>query len=810
MQEILFDMRHAFRRMRRERAFAGLTILTAALGIGINAAVFSALYAVMLKPLPYAHPERLVIIQARFEKLGALRAPGSGLQLKELQSRTRLFEGIGGIWVGNGTIRSEPAPEQIKLARVTTNFFDVLGVRPALGRNFVPGDSVPDGFQTAIISAGLWRRRFGSDPHIVGQRLRLGWNTVTIAAVMPPGFRMYFPPDSSVPADAPVFVPFEQGIENAPRDLYYIRFIGRLKPGVSLQQGQADLDAIAGYLRAHYIEYASENMKLTAIGFQQDAVREVRPGLASLMAGAFFVLLIACVNVANLLLARGSSRRRELAVRAALGASRGRVIWQVFTETLALGIVAGLFGAAIGWGGIQALNAIRPESLGRFGVIRLSPEVLLFVLAISLGSSILFGIAPAWQASRVSLADAMREGNGRTSARSATRSALVIAEVMLGFVLLTGAGLMILTFQRLNRTSPGFEAAHLLTFELQPRGENAQATINFVAECERRLRALPGVQSVGAISHLPLDDYPNWYSAYRPEGMTEQDAKGLLADHRAITPDYFRAMSARLVDGRMFNDHDRADTAFVVIVDDLLAHEAWPGQSAVGKRVTVERFGENGFAPATAEVVGVVEHIQHHSLTRAVRSQVYIPYTQSPREHLSFAVRTSGDPRALAEPVRRTLRALNPDVPIGKVLPMTAYVQRAAAPVSFNAVLAAVFGGLGLLLTAIGVYSVVSYAVSRRTQEFGVRMAIGATPAAILRMVIREGLTLTFIGVALGVGAALMLGRYLESLLFGVTPNDPLPYVAAATIVTLAALAACWRPAARAARGAVCEALRIE
>ena len=809
-ETLLYDMGHAFRRLRRERAFAALAIVTAALGIGINAAVFSALYAVMLKPLPYNHPERLVTIWAQFQLMGALRAPGSGLQLIELQRRARLFEGIAGIWVGNGTIKGNPEPEQIKLSRVTTNFFDVLGVRPAIGRGFVPGDSAPDGLRAAIISDGLWHRRFGADPHIIGQRLRVGGNGLTILGVMPPGFQMYFAPDSNIPGDVPVFAPFEQGIENAPRDLYYIRFLGRMMPGVTLQAAHADLDSIAAYLRASYIEYSRENLKFSATGFHGDAVREVRPGLASLMAGAVFVLLIACVNVANLLLARGASRRRELALRSAIGASAARVIRQVFAETLALGTVAAVAGAAIGWCGIRALEALRPESLARFGAIGLSPEVLLFVVAISLLSAILCGIAPALQANRVDLTDMLREGGARTSARSAMRGGMVIAEVTLGFVLLTGAGLMILSFHRVEQSSPGFDPAHVLSFEMQPRGYGNQESISFVRECERRIRELPGVRQVGAISHLPLDNYPNWYSAYRPEGMTEQEAKGLLADHFAVTSNYFRAMSAHLVDGRMFNDQDRADTQFVVIVDDALARATWPGQEAVGRRLTVERFGENGFAPAMAVVVGVVKHQQYHSLTDAGRVQVYIPYTQSPREHLSFVVRTGGDPVALAGPIRTTLRALNRDMAIAKVLPMTAYVRRAAAPVSFNAVLAAVFAGLGLLLTAVGVYSVISCAVSQRTKEFGVRMAIGARPADILRLVMREGLTLVVAGVAAGAAFALLLARYLQALLFGVAATDAGVYACAAAVVAVAALVACWRPASRAARGSVCEALRVE
>lgn len=812
LETLLSDLRVAFRTLWRERSFYALAIITAALGIGINTAVFSALYAVVLKHLPYDHSASLTIIWSQFESMGAPRAPGSGPEMAEIQRRNRLFEGIAGIWVGNDTVRGDRQPEQIKIAQVTSNFFDVLGAKPQLGRAFTPQDPTPRAPKAALISDGLWRRRFGSDPHIVGQPLRLGNYVATIVGVMPRGFRLYFPPDANVPGDVPVFVPFESGIAGRPRDLYFIRYIGRLKSGVGIRQAQDDLDAVARYLRANYAEYAKENLKLQVTGLQRDAVREVRPGLSILMAGAIFVLLIACVNVANLLLARAAVRRKEIALRSAIGASRGRIVRQLLAESLALGIVSGLGGAAIGWAGIRLINALNPEPLLRMGAVRLTPEVLFFVLAISFLSAMLFGVAPAFEASRVSLGDVMQDGGRgtRTQATAVTRNLLVAAEVMLGFVLLTGAGLMALSFYRLHQTSPGFDAAHVLTFEVQPRGPNVQALIQFVSDCERKIRDISGVQYVGAISHLPLDDYPNWYSPYHPEGLTDQEAKGLLADHRAITPGYFQAMSARLLEGRFFNDDDRARSKLVVIVDDLLARTTWPGRGAVGKRLTVEQFTPDGFRPALAEVVGVIGHIQHHSLTNTVRGQIYIPYPQSPREHLSFVVRTSGDPLALVEPVRRQLRAVNKDMALGKVLPMTAYVRRAAAPLDFNAVVAVIFGGVGLVLAAIGVYCVITYTVSQRTREFGIRLAVGAQSSTILRLVVREGLLLAAAGIAVGVGCALLLARYLQSLLFGVVVDDLRIYAAAAIVIVLASALACWVPGVRAARGSVMDALRLE
>ncbi|HZU28342.1 MAG TPA: ABC transporter permease [Bryobacteraceae bacterium] len=536
LEALVYDLRHGFRILRRDRAFSSLAVLTVALGIGVNAAVFSILYTVMLKPLPYQHPQDLAIIWSQFSQMGLQRAAGSGPELRELQNRTHLFSGITGIWVGSGVIGGGADPEQVKVAEVSTNFFDVFGARPAIGRGFTPADTAYPP-KSAVISDSVWRRRFGADPHVLGKPLRLRNGAATIIGVMPPEFRLYFAADSHIPTDIPVFTPFGPWVPNGPADLYFIRFIGRLRPGVALPQAQADLDSVAHWLRSNYGEYAMENLGLHAFDLHDDTIRDLRPGVATLMTGAVFVLLIACVNVANLLLARGAARRKEIALRSAIGASGVRVVRQLLAESLALGLTAGLMGTAIAWACVRAMSLVVPDSLARLGPVSLSPQVLLFVLAVSLLCSILFGIVPALRARRVNLADSMRDtGHGvHKPAGAALRGALVMVEVMLGFVLLTCAGLMIMSFAKMHRASPGFDPSHVLTFELQPRGADTAAVINFVRERERALRSLPGVEAVGATSHLPLDDYPNWYSPYRPDGLSEQNGKGLMADHRAIT-----------------------------------------------------------------------------------------------------------------------------------------------------------------------------------------------------------------------------------------------------------------------------------
>jgi putative ABC transport system permease protein len=811
LEQFVRDIRYAVRGISREPRFAFIAAGTLALGIGVNTAVFSVLDAMLIQPLPYDRADRVTLIWSAFEKMGAPRAPGAGPELLELQHRTKAYEAVAGIWVGNGTLRGEPEPEQIKLAQVTSNFFQVLGAHPVLGRAFAPEES--DGYpRTAVISDALWHSRFGADPAVIGKPLRLGGDTLAVVGVLAPGFRLYFPPDANVPGEVPVFTPFWGRLEKRPTDLYFIRFVGRLRPDLTIGQAQSDLDNVAEYLRAGYGPYAAENLRLTASPLQQDSLQHIRSTLLALMIGALFVQMIACVNVANLLLARAAARHKEMAVRLSIGATPARVMRQLLAECGVLAAIGGGLGAALGYAGFKLLSIMRPDSLARIDSVGLSPLVLVFVAALSLASAMIFAIVPGAAASRVNLIESLREtGRGTRSAPSGTaRSALIVAEAAFGFVLLTCAGLMIATFFHLQKANPGFDPRRVLTFEIQPRGDNVDQTVGFVRECERRVRAVPGVESVGAISHLPLDDYPNCYSPYEPEGIDPARAKGLLADHRAVTPGYFASIGARLITGRLFDDRDQPAAAPAIVIDDLLAKTTWPGQSAVGKKMNVEHFTNGDFANRQSEVVGVVEHIQHHSLIDPVRGQIYIPYTQSAREHLSFVVKTTGDPFSVVGAVRRALSDVNKDMAISKVRPMAWYVQRAAAPAAFSATLGVVFGTIGLILALAGVYSVTSYSVSQRTREVGVRMAVGATTSDIMRLVLGEGLLLVIFGLLAGCLAASVATRSLRSLLFGVEPFDPAVYALVACILAAAALLACWRPALRASRSSVVDALRLE
>jgi len=807
----LQDARYATRTLRNSKGFTAIAVLTLALGIGVNAAIFSVVYAVLLRPLPYDHPGRLALIWSNFHKTSADRAPTSGPALAEIKRRTRLLQDVAAIWVGNTTLTGEPAPEQMKVAFVTPNFLGLLGVRPELGRVFARDEKV-GASAPVILTNGIWQSRFGADSNMIGKTIRLAGGAATVIGVMPEGFRLHFASDSNVPADVGAFIPYGDGIYKGPRTLYYLRVVARLKPGVTDEQAQQDLDQAAAQIRRDYTEFAEENMTLTLAPMQRDAVRDVRPALIALFAGAGFVLLICWVNVANLLLARSSDRSKEIAVRASLGASQGRILRQLLIEGMLLCAIAGAFGVALGWAGVRGLLGIRPDYLARMQNVGINWPVLGFAAAISILTVILFGLAPTFESAKQDLVRTLRESGRSTQApgRRVVRSVLIVAEIALGFVLVIGACLMVRTLVNIHHVRPGFEPRGVLTFELDLSRFRRQEELRFVEDWESRVASLPGVEAVGAISHLPLDDYPNWYSAYRPEGVSQINGATLLADHRCATPGYFRAMGAKLIEGRLFDEQDRAGGREVVIVDDLLARSTWPGQSAIGKRIESEHFTPQGIVPVWGEVVGVVEHVRNHSLSKQLRGEIYIPFEQSPRNHLSFAVRTRVDPLSLAETIRQDLRKRDQELAMSKVRPMTAYIERATAPLNLTTVLASIFAVLALFLAALGIYGLSSYSVSRRLHELGVRMALGATGRQVIALVMREGLRLTIIGVVLGLGGSLLAARYLRALIYGVSALDPLTYALAILVIPAAAILGCWRPARRAASTNPIDAIRNE
>ncbi|MBZ5600805.1 MAG: ABC transporter permease [Acidobacteriia bacterium] len=792
------DVRYAWRGLWRRPSFALVAVVTLALGVGVNTAVFSVFYSVLLRPLAYEEPEQLVLVWASFRSAGTARAPVSGAILGEIGHRNRSLAGVAGIWTLTRTFAGDD-PEQVKFARVTPNFFDLLGVRAAQGHTF-QGDEA--GGAAVLLTDGIFRRRFASDRALIGQALRIQGRPTTLTGVLPADFRLHFAPDANVPADVQGFDLFEKGIY-ASRDQYYIRVVGRLKPGVSKPEAQRDLDRVAAEIRSAYTQYEADDLRFTVAGMQSDSVREVQPAVTALFAGAGFVLLICCVNVSSLLMARASDRRREITLRLAVGASRGRVLRQLIIEGGVLCAIGGAAGIAVGWAGFHALLAIRPERFAYVGDPGLSWPVLAFTAATCAAATILFALVPAVESFRLDLIASLRAGGRGWLGRMHRRAGgvLVVGEIALAFILVTGAALAARTLGKIERVNPGFESHGVLSFQV------AGIPMKQVRDWEAQLRAMPGVRTAGAISHLPLDkDLPNWYGPYRPEGARHSEA--LVSDLRCVTPDYFAAIGARLIEGRFFNADDRADGQPVAIVDDLLARSTWPGESAIGKRIEAEHVTDRGFVPVWTVVVGVVEHIHNHSLTQQVRGQIYMPFEQSARSPLTFVLRTDVAPLSLVPAIRTKLHERSKNAAMAKVRPMEEYIAREISPASFTAVLAGISGGLALLLAATGIYGVLNYHISRRMPEMGVRMALGASRCDVLGLVLREAGTLAAIGVALGTAGALIAGRWLVALIYGVSPRDALSYALAFVLLPSAAILGCWRPAARAASADPAEVVR--
>ncbi|HEY3936662.1 MAG TPA: ABC transporter permease, partial [Bryobacteraceae bacterium] len=779
VQTMFRDARYAWQGVRRHKSFTFISVLMLALGIGATTAIFSIFYAVLLHPLPYDKPEGLAVVWANLRSAGTVRAPVSGAIVRELQNHSRSFSGVAGIWTITRTIRGDN-PEQVKAAMVTVNFFDVLGVRAQRGHTFEKSE---EGGPAIVLTDGLFGRRFAGDWSLMGKALPLQGGSNTLVGVLPANFQLHFAPDANVPRDIQIFDTFPADVYSG-RDQYFIRVICRLKPGISMAEAQHDADRVAKEIRAKYAEYDRDDLQFTITGMQADAVRDVKPALDALFAGAVLVLLICCVNVAGLLVARAGDRRKEMALRLALGASRGRILHQLFVESAVLCAFGGVLGAALGWAGFRGLLAIRPERLSNIGDARLSWPVLALAAVSSLSAALLFGLAPALESFRMDIVATLRARDRSWIVRLHRRSGnlLVIGEVTLAFVLVTGAALTARTLSRLQQARPGFEPRSLLTFQI------GGMKTNEIAGWESRLATLPGVEFVGATSHLPLDtDIPNWYSPYEPEPMTENHGATFISDLRCVTPGYFAAMGARLIAGRYFDRQDRANSRQVLIVDDLLARTTWPGQSAMGKKIRAEHVTRNGFEPISGVVVGVIQHLYNHSLAKAVRGQIYMPFEQSPRSPLTFVLRTRVPPLSLAPPIRRMLHDTTPFAAMAKIRPMTEYVAREIAPSGFTAVLAAIFAGLALLLAVTGIYGVLNYQISQRMPEMGIRMALGASAREVVRLVFKETLVLVGTGLLLGAAGALLVARWLAAFLYGVSPRDPMSFALALLLLPAAA-----------------------
>ena len=829
MISLLQDLRYALRSFVQRPGFTAVVVVTLALGIGSNTAIFSVANAVLFRSLPYHQPEKLVLVWNRSSTADVGRSLISGPDYFDYQDRTTMFEDFAGAFALNGTLTSEGGAQQLMMGWSTANLFKVLGVAPILGRDFSPEDAIPidpgdlldptASFPPGvlILSHGLWRDRFGGDPGVLGRKLELDGQPSIIVGVLPPDFRIYLPSDAGMPTNIDVWRVVPIAMDTNPRDMAWLTVVSRLKEGFTLEQAQSEMDALATRLRELHPAHADSGMQIELNSMHGDVVRHVRPILLALLGAGGFVLLIACANVANLLLARAAAREREIAVRAALGGGRLRIVRQLLVESGALSVAGGLAGLAVAWVGMRFLLILRPDNLPRLEQISIDGRVLLFALGITLLSALVFGLMPALKSASPDLSVALKDrGSAMGGIRgNRIRASLVVLEVALSLVLLIGSGLLLRSFVALQRVEPGFDAENVLTFSAPLpffKYRDPTVRVDFYLQLRQRLEALPGVEAAGSITPLPLYGRDQYYVfSYGQIGVSEEEWNLNRADYRWATPGYFKAMGIRLLAGRLLNDRDnQAGALDVVLIDEKLAQRTWPNDDPVDRLLLVERFNLSDFSMArtTAQVIGVVEHVRTESLTGEGREAAYFPLRSFPLAPQSVAMSASSDPRGLVRAVQREVQAHNPDVPVAEIRLMEDYVSEAMAQTRFTLTLIATFAGLALILASIGLYGVISYSVHQRTKEIGLRMAFGAQERSILRLILGQGVTLAVSGVALGLLVAFLFTRLVSGLLFEVTATDPGTFIGISLLLVGVAVLASYLPARRAMKVAPLEALQ--
>jgi putative ABC transport system permease protein len=811
------DLRYAVRALRRTPGFTLAAVAALALGIGATTTIFTVVNGVLLRPLQYEAPDRLANIWNDLGE-GAQSLPAvSPLDFRDYKQRSRTFEDFAAAAEGNvanlrGNLTGDGEPERADVVTVTANFFPLLGVRPLLGRQFLPEEEVVNGPHVVMLSHRLWQRRFAGDPALVGKTIQIDGVGHEVVGILPRDFRLQLPTEAFQVTDGDLWAPIQFDYGQAlPRNLTFFTVFGRLAAGVTFEQTQAEMNLIAEQFRSEFKEHAASNLRIRAVPLHYDVVKHARPALFILLGAVGMVLLIACANVANLLLVRGTTRSAEFALRTALGASRGAMVRQVLTESLLLALAGGGLGLGITVAALAVLRRLHPANLPRLADIQLDATVLLFTAAICAATSVLFGLLPALRAAGTDPQEHLKAGGrgGSAGDRRRARSLLIVAEVALSVMLLVGAGLLIRSFLALQRVDPGYDASDVLAFELSMPFEKYQggaARRAFFRDLTGRLEALPGVTKVGMVSQLPLTGSgPLSPFAYNEE--TARNFESVTADGRQISPEYFEAMDAQLIAGRTFTYQDSVGTPPVIIVDESLARLAWPGEDAVGKQLQLAPTGqENAFS----EVVGVVEHMRQHDLTRDILHQIYYPIGQGTPTVMTFVVETALDPVSLVPAVRQTVESMDPDLPVSRLTPMSTYLSEGRAQARFSLVLMTVLGAVALLLTAVGVFGVISYSVSQRTREFGIRLALGEDPRQTKLNVVLGGMRLVLVSIAIGLVGSLVVTRLIAGLLYQVRPADPITFAGIGLLLAAVALLACYLPARRATRVDPALALRSE
>jgi putative ABC transport system permease protein len=791
------DLRFGARMLVKQPGFTLIAVVTLALGIGANTAIFSIVNAVLLRPFPYQAPERLLILLERLSVTGGFSP--SYPNFVDWRAQNTAFEAISAVKQKESfNLTGAGEPERLQGRLVSAEFFSLLGVKPLVGRDFLAEEDRPGATPAVILSYGFWQRRFGADPSVIGKQLTLNLQSYTVIGVMPANF--HFGAEADV--TAPIGLQAER-FGRRGRDPG-ADVVARLKPNVSPQQAESEMNLIAARLEQQYPE-SNKNRRVRVTPLHERFVGDVRQPLLILLGAVGLVLLIACANVANLLLVRASARQKEMAVRVALGASRRTLVRQLLTESVLLVVLGAALGILLALWGTSFIASQLPDGIPRLQEANVDARVLVFTLAVSLLTGLLFGLAPALQASRPNLTEGLKEGErGSSGRRQWLRSGLVIGEVALTLTLLVGAGLLIQSFRRVLAVDPGFKAQNLLTMQLSVNKPDFQQVANFFDRLQQNIRNLPGVTAVAVSNGLPFESAN--YPGFIIEGRPAPDNKGGGLRY-AVSPAYFQTMGIELIKGRLFTAEDTRDSPLVTVINEVFARQHFPNEDPLGKRIR-----QPSADSPSLEIVGVVRHVEHYNLDgrNSVQPQFYTSFNQNPAGHAHVLVRTAVEPLSLVAAVRAQVAALNKDQAVFNVRTMEQTVAQSVAARRFSMLLLAVFAVVALALASLGIYGLMSYAVAQRTREIGVRMALGAQSGDVLKLVVRQGMKLTFIGVALGLVASLALTRTMKNLLFNVSATDPATFAAIALLLIAVALLACFVPARRATKVDPLVALRSE
>lgn len=815
---MLEDIRYAFRQLRRSPGFTAVAVLTLALGIGANTTIFSVLRGILFRPLPYTAPDRTVMLWSHWT--GWDKTWVSPPEYDDYTRQTQIFSSVAAFDDGSFTLAGEGQAERVRGGLFTASFFDVAGSKPLIGRVFTAEEDRPGGPRLVLLGEGLWRRRCGADPSIVGRIIQLNALPFTVIGVMPEAFRL--PVDFALVEPTQLWTPL-QLTPPVPdeRGNHGLWVAARLRSDIDLPQAQRLLDQFTAQMKKDHPQQYDPAFGATLITLREEILGRIRPALLLLLGAVGLVLLIACGNIANLLLARGESRQKELAIRAALGAGRGQLIRQLLTESVLLALVGGTAGLLVAWWGISALPAINPTSLPRAESIHIDLPVLAATFLLSLLTGVVFGLFPAWQMARPSVHSELKDnGRGLTTSRGGRRfrAGLITAEVALAVVLVTGAGLLVRSYLELSRLSPGFDASGVLTMRLSLPEAAYPTRSSVVGTFDRlfaRLRSIPGVEKAGAITGLPLATIRgDW--GITVDGYTPPDPQqGVAADWQVVRPDYFTALNIPLMAGRQLTDDDRLGAASVIVVNETMARRFWPQGNAVGRRMRLRADADTNWRT----VIGVMGDVRHRGLTETPRSEMYIPLAQFfetaadtivGTRSMTLTLKVRGQPLDLVSSVRQAVTAVDPGLAISDVRTLEDVVSRSIAAPRFTAVLLGVFASLALVLAAVGIYGLVAFVVAQRTGELGIRLALGAAAGDILRLVVGQGMRPVLLGLGAGLVAAFGAARLLTAMLVGISPSDLVTYAAVTAFLGAVGLVACWLPARRAAKTDPMIALRAE